>query len=162
VPQRRVPVTALMAWPNFHREMETEVENQVAAPAAMRTPNWHRANKTLTEECGWKGGDRVGWGATQELRKTRSPERLLPFLPGGMVTDRSSPSRVRYAAKNAPLTAPGRSAHPPTRKEREILGMVKQNLLDLDRPSHGRPLHSKPPNHGGGIVRVLFHKVLLK
>jgi hypothetical protein len=26
-------VTALMAWPNFHREMETEVDNQVAAPA---------------------------------------------------------------------------------------------------------------------------------
>ena len=44
-PQRRVPVTALMAWPNFHREMEREVENQVAAPAATRTPNLHRAEK---------------------------------------------------------------------------------------------------------------------
>jgi hypothetical protein len=68
--------------------------------------------------------------------------RLPPFLPDGMVADRSSPSRVRFAAQNAPLTAPGRSAHPPARKEREILGMANQNLLDADRPSHGRPLHS--------------------
>jgi hypothetical protein len=30
-----------------------------------------------------------------------------------MVPERSSPSRVRCAAKNAPLTAPGRSANPP-------------------------------------------------
>jgi hypothetical protein len=30
-----------------------------------------------------------------------------------MVTERFSPSRVRYAAQNAPLTAPGRSANPP-------------------------------------------------
>jgi hypothetical protein len=42
-------VTASMAWPHFHREMETEVDNQVAAPAATRTPNLHRANKLLTE-----------------------------------------------------------------------------------------------------------------
>ena len=48
-----------------------------------------------------------------------------------MVTDRSSPSRVRYAAKNAPLTAPGRSAHPPARKEREILGMAKQKQIKI-------------------------------
>jgi len=32
-----------MAWPNFHREMETEVDNQVAAPAETRTPTLHRA-----------------------------------------------------------------------------------------------------------------------
>jgi hypothetical protein len=56
-----------MAWPNIHRKMETEVENQVAAPAATRTPNLHRANESLTEECGWKGGDSIaqkGWGSS--------------------------------------------------------------------------------------------------
>jgi hypothetical protein len=53
-------VTASMAWPNFRREMEAEVDNQVAAPAETRTPNWHRANKSLNQECGWKGGDRSG------------------------------------------------------------------------------------------------------
>jgi hypothetical protein len=38
--------------------METEVDKQVAAPAETRTPNWHRAKqKSLLEECGWKGGD---------------------------------------------------------------------------------------------------------
>ncbi len=134
-------MTASMAWPTLPCwRWEREVDKQVAAPAATRTPNLHRANQSLTEECGWKGGDRVGLGAKQELRKggkTNNPERPLPFLPSGMVTDRSSPSRVRYAAKNAPLTAPGRSAHPPARKEREILGRAHQNLLDADRPSHG-------------------------
>src|ERR1700690_1373602 len=81
-----------------------------------------------------------GRKARTENRST-NPGRLLPFLPDGMVTDRSSPSRVRHAAQNAPLTAPGRSAHPPARKEREILGKANQNLLDADRHSHGRPLH---------------------
>jgi hypothetical protein len=34
---------------------------KVAAPAETRTPNLHRAKKSLTEECGWKGGG-VGSG----------------------------------------------------------------------------------------------------
>jgi hypothetical protein len=68
-----------MAWPNFHREMEMEVENQVAAPAATRTPNLHRANKSLIEECGWKGGDSFGLGATQELRTERKIRATAPF-----------------------------------------------------------------------------------
>jgi hypothetical protein len=42
------------------------------------------------------------------------------------------------------LTAPGRSEHPPVRKEREILGKANQNLLDTDLHSHGRPYRSKP------------------
>jgi hypothetical protein len=56
-------VTALIAWPNFHRRAGSEVDNQVAAPAETRTPNLHRAIKSLTEECGWKGGDSgdCGW-----------------------------------------------------------------------------------------------------
>ncbi len=38
----------------------------MAAPTESRTPNWHRAKiahterKSLTQECGWKGGDRGG------------------------------------------------------------------------------------------------------
>ena len=93
--------------------------------------------------------------------KSKNTVRLLPFLPDGMVTDRSSPSRVRYAAKNAPLTAPGRSAHPPARKEREILGMANQNLLDLDRPSHGRPLRSKPLNERNRDVSTVMSHILV-
>jgi hypothetical protein len=41
---RRVPVTATNAWPNFHRRDGSEVDKQVAAPTETRTPNWHRAN----------------------------------------------------------------------------------------------------------------------
>ena len=89
-------MTALMAWPNFHREMEGEVENQVAAPAATRTPNLHRAKQeSLIEECGWKGGDRVGLGAEEERKQDQKSRATVPFLPDGMVTERSSPSRVR-------------------------------------------------------------------
>jgi hypothetical protein len=74
-----------MAWPNFHREMETEVDNQVAAPAATRTPNLHRAKQIAPRECGWKGGDRVGLGAEEEQEeeeeRPRIPKRLsLSFL----------------------------------------------------------------------------------
>ena len=43
--------------------------------------------------------------------------RRSTFPPSGMVAERSSPSRVRCAAQNAPLTAPGRSARCSARKE---------------------------------------------
>jgi len=70
-----------MAWPNFHREMGTEVDNQVAAPAATRTPNLHRAKQSLTEECGWKGGDRVALGAQEERKQDQKipGDRSLSF-----------------------------------------------------------------------------------
>jgi len=103
-----------MAWPNFHREMEREVDKQVAAPAETRTPNLHRAKqKSLTKSADGRVATGMVWARRKNASKTKNLGRPLPFLPGGMVTDRSSPSRVRYAAKNAPLTAPGRSAHPP-------------------------------------------------
>jgi hypothetical protein len=68
-----------MAWPNFHREMEEEVENQVAAPAETRTPNLHRAQQSLTKECGWKGGDRVGLGAEEERKQQQESRSDGPF-----------------------------------------------------------------------------------
>ena len=74
-------MTAFMAWPNFHREMEGEVDNQVAAPAATRTPNLHRAQQIAHQECGWKGGDRVGLGAEQELRKGKKNIRATAPFP---------------------------------------------------------------------------------
>jgi hypothetical protein len=46
--KRRVPVTASIVWPNFHSRDETEVDNQVAAPAKPRTPNLRRA-KTIAQ-----------------------------------------------------------------------------------------------------------------
>jgi hypothetical protein len=110
-------VTASMAWPNFHREMETEVENQVAASAVTRTPNLHRAQQSLIEECGWKGGDRVGLGAQEEQRKDQKSRATAPSFRAEWW--QSGPRRQGFAdaAKNAPLTAPGRSANPSARKE---------------------------------------------
>src|SRR5580658_5418053 len=91
-----------------------EVDKQVAAPAATRTPNLHRAKqKSLTKSADGRVATGMVWARRKNASKTKNLGRPLPFPPGGMVTDRSSPSRVRYAAKNAPLTAPGRSAHPP-------------------------------------------------
>ena len=115
-------MTALMAWPNFHREMEGEVDNQMAALAATRTPNLHRANEPLLEECGWKGGDRVALGAKEEQKKDQKSKQPLPFLSGGMVTERPRCQGFADAAKNAPLTAPGRSANPPPGRKGRILG----------------------------------------
>ena len=41
-------MTALIAWPNFQsKQMEREVDNQVAAPAETRTPNLHRAKSQI-------------------------------------------------------------------------------------------------------------------
>jgi len=103
----------------------------VAAPAETRTPNLHRANKPLTKSADGRVATGLVGARSMNRAKTKNTVRLLPFLPDGMVTDRSSPSRVRYAAKNAPLTAPGRSAHPPVRKEREILGMANQKQIKI-------------------------------
>jgi len=67
------------------------------------------------------------------LKRQRIWQRIglvvQPDVPGGVtratVTDQSSPSRVRYAAKLAPLTAPGRSELLSAMKEREALGKAK-------------------------------------
>jgi hypothetical protein len=55
--------------------METEVENQVAAPAETRTPNWHRANKNRSpKECGWKGGDSGDSAGEKTLSNVKTKE----------------------------------------------------------------------------------------
>jgi len=83
-PQRRVPVTALIAWPNFHPTMEGKVENQVAAPAETRTPNLHRANKSLIESA--DGRVATAWVLAQrnqeekEGRPNIASNRALSFL----------------------------------------------------------------------------------
>src|SRR5580693_3517609 len=77
-----------MAWPNFHREMEGEVDKQAVAPAATRTPNLHRAQQSLTKECGWKGGDRVGLGAEEERKQEQKSRATAPF-PSWRNGDRS-------------------------------------------------------------------------
>jgi hypothetical protein len=62
----------------------------VAAPTASRTPNGIE-RKSLTQECGWKGGDRGGL-AERKDRKTK--ERALFTLD----TDRPSHGRRLNAA----------------------------------------------------------------
>ena len=49
-------------------------------------------------------------------------ERRGAIPSHGILSERSSPSRVRFAAKNAPLTAPGRSEDLSVTKEWEISG----------------------------------------
>ena len=57
-PKRRVPVTALMAWPRLDSvRAEPKGANQMAASAETRTPNMHRAKRIAPRECGWKHGD---------------------------------------------------------------------------------------------------------
>ena len=70
-----------------------------------------------------------------------------PFSPRAMLAERSSPSRVRFAAQSAPLTAPGRSAQKPLGRKRKNRGGTTQIVLDFDRPSHGRPYRSEPVDY---------------
>ena len=133
-------MTALMAWPSFHREMEAEVDNQVAAPAETRTPNLHRAKqKSLIEECGWKGGDRVGLGAEEERKQDQKSRATAPF-PSWRNGDRSVLAvKGSLRRKERALDRSGPLCTPSAMREREILGKANQNLLDADRHSHGRP-----------------------
>src|ERR1019366_8650243 len=95
------------------------------APAETRTPNWHRANETLIESADGRVATVIArqrlWGNSVGSDKNIAHVGL-PSFPSGSVAERSSPSRVRCAAKIAPLTAPGRSANGSARKEREALG----------------------------------------
>ena len=53
--------------------------------------------------------------------RLRGPRKLA--IPSrGILAERSSSSRVRFAAKNALLTAAGRSAHFSAKKECEVSG----------------------------------------
>ncbi|MGC1438361.1 MAG: hypothetical protein WA847_20870, partial [Terriglobales bacterium] len=58
--------------------------------------------------------------------------------------------------------APGRSEHPPVMKEREILGKTNQNLLDADRHSHGRPLHSSAQRKAMMSVIEILQQLTLR
>ena len=81
------------------------------------------------------------------LKRQRIWQRIglvvQPDVPGGVtratVTDQSSPSRVRYAAKLAPLTAPGRSGLSPLLKERGALRKTisKSHLTDTGTLTEG-------------------------
>jgi hypothetical protein len=140
--KRRVPVTASNAWPDSIVEMEREVDNQVAAPAETRTPNLHRANETLIKSADGRVATVVArkkaLGEQRWIGQDHSAPRST-FHPSGSVAERSSPSRVRCAAQNAPLTAPGRSENCSARRERGTLGKAttkttskSQTRLDID------------------------------
>ncbi len=78
-------MTASMAWPNFHREMEREVENQVAAPTETRTPNLHRANKIAHSRVrmeGWRQW-RLGWAKQNDSPKPRR----IDLTPTGLLME---------------------------------------------------------------------------
>ncbi len=143
-------MTALMVWPNFHREMEAEVDNQVAAPAATRTPNLHRANKIAHRRVRMEGlrqGSALGVKAgTAEI--TETGDCPLSFLDG-MVAERSSPSRVRLRRAERALDRSGPlcTTLPPGRKGK-ILGMANQNLLDADLGLSRKAITPKCPAQG--------------
>src|ERR1700746_796746 len=75
-----------------------------------RTPNKHQCGSLPTSR------DRSS-RLTHYEKPPSLGQGISPFLPCGILADRSSPSRVRFAAKDAPLTAAGRSAHLSAKKE---------------------------------------------
>jgi hypothetical protein len=130
--KRRVAVTASMAWPSFHREMEERSTNRWQHRLQREHPTGTERRKSLTESADGRVATAMAgkglWVAVL-VAKRKSSASPPTFLPSGMVADRSSPSRVRYAAQNAPLTAPGRSANPPLgRKVDSKEGQIKTCL----------------------------------
>jgi hypothetical protein len=76
-------VTASMAWPNFHREMEERSTNRWQHRLKREHQLAPSEAKIAHEECGWKGGDRGGWGAEEWEEKERAriaKRRSLSFL----------------------------------------------------------------------------------
>src|SRR5450755_53050 len=104
-----------MAWPNFHREMEERSTNRWQHRLKREHPTCtERSNRSRRVRMeGWRQHCAKGLWAAVSVGKRKSSAWRSTFLPSGMVAERSSPSMVRYAAQNAPLTAPGRSANPP-------------------------------------------------
>src|SRR5215469_14295573 len=68
-------------------------------------------------------------------------ERRGAIPSHGILSERSSPSRVRFAAKNAPLTAPGRSEDLSVTKEWEISGTAALHVAGPMSP--GYPLKTQ-------------------
>jgi hypothetical protein len=60
-------VTALMAWPSFHRNVETEVDNQVAAPAETGTDRNKTAHQRVRME-GWRQWRSAGCNQLESLK----------------------------------------------------------------------------------------------
>ena len=66
-------------------------------------------------------GEDNGLTHYKKAPRLRGPRKLA--IPSrGILAERSSSSRVRFAAKNALLTAAGRSAHFSAKKECEVSG----------------------------------------
>src|SRR3984957_3395971 len=66
---------------------------------------------------GWRQGCFGRKARTEKPRQDQKSGRPLPFLPDGMVTDRSSPSRVRWRRKERALDRSGPLCTPSARKE---------------------------------------------
>jgi hypothetical protein len=64
--------------------METEVDEQVAAPAVTRTPNLHRAKKIAHQECGWKDGDS---GDSAEKKHVQGKSKRTDLTPTGLLME---------------------------------------------------------------------------
>ena len=78
-------MTALIAWPNFHREMDQRSTNRWQHRPQTRTPNLHRANKIAHQECGWKGGDSGGSAGRKKLVQRKNKRTHL--TPAGLLME---------------------------------------------------------------------------
>jgi hypothetical protein len=95
--KHRAPApSSAMAWPNFHREMEERSTNRWQHRLQREHPTCTEQNqKSLIESADGRVATGLVWAHRKNASKTKNLGRPLPFLPDGMVTDRSSPSRVR-------------------------------------------------------------------
>jgi hypothetical protein len=130
----------------------------VAAPAETRTPNLHRANKTLIESADGRVATVVvaqkrSFGEPRSIGQEDPAHHRPTFPPSGRVADRSSPSRVRCRRTERALDGSGPLCkmaqlggkvefYEKQRQQQQQKHPVVKVLLDIDRHSHGRRLHS--------------------
>jgi Transposase IS116/IS110/IS902 family len=132
-PQAQAPSSGdcVYGLAHFHRKMEREVDKQVAASAETRTPNLHRARNRSPKSADGRVATvvaRNGHGWFQLGNRVIAPNEQSG--PPSFLAEwwQSGPRRQgsAYAAQNAPLTAPGRSANPPPGRKVDLWeGQIK-------------------------------------
>jgi hypothetical protein len=73
-------VTASMAWPNFHREMEERSTNRWQHRLKREHPTCTERNqKSLIESADGRVATGLAWARRKNASKTKNPEATAPF-----------------------------------------------------------------------------------
>jgi len=92
------------------KEIGSQVDYQVAAPAELRTPNLHE-RKSLKKECGWKDGDKSGSGS-QATDYRKKEERKTDLTHTGLLMEGLQISIVLCLSSPCQVVGDSSDCHP--------------------------------------------------